>query len=108
MKKYLLILIVLFCSWSVVSQEYKTHAVKDGETISSIAEMYLITPFDIYALNPDAKTTLNSSTILIIPNTRVKNDPMPESVKEVSSFREHKVKRKQTLYSISKQFGIDV
>ena len=108
MKKYVLILLILLFSRLAVAQNYKTHTVKDGETISSIAKMYLITPFDIYALNPKARIALDANTILVIPNTRVKNDPVQESVKELVGFRNHKVKRKQTLYSISKQYNIEV
>ena len=108
MKKHLLLVIILLCSHLLVAQNHKTHKVKDGETISSIARMYLITPFDIYALNPEAKSSLDSDTILIIPESKVKNEPIPNSVKEVLRFRTHKVKRKQTLYSISKQYGVAV
>ena len=42
----------------ILAQNYKTHKVKQGETIESIAKQYLVTPFDIYALNPDAKNNL--------------------------------------------------
>ncbi|TXE15988.1 LysM peptidoglycan-binding domain-containing protein [Psychroserpens burtonensis] len=108
MKKLILILVTLFCSLSVVGQDYKTHKVAQGETITSIAKMYLVTPYDIYALNPDAKTSLKLNTVLIIPTTRVKNEPIKESIKEVVGFKKHKVRRKQTLYSISKQYNVDI
>lgn len=108
MKKCVLIVVILFYSWSVTAQDYKTHAVKDGETIASIAKMYLVTPFDIYALNPDVKGGIDATTVLIIPNTRVKNDAIQEAEKELIGFENHKVKRKQTLYSISKQYNIEV
>ncbi|MEM5564642.1 LysM peptidoglycan-binding domain-containing protein [Psychroserpens sp. AS72] len=108
MKKLLLIAAILFCSISAFAQDYKTHKVKQGETIESIAKMYLVTPFDILALNPDAKTTLKSDMVLIIPTTRVKNEPLKETVKEVIGFKKHRVKRKETLYSISKQYNIEI
>lgn len=108
MKKLILIIIILFCSLSVAAQGYKTHKVKKGETIESIAKAYLVTPFDIYALNPDAKATLTPDTVLIIPTTRVKNEPIKESVKEVIGFKNHRVKRKETLYSISKDYSVEI
>lgn len=108
MKKIILIIIILFCSISAFAQDYKTHKVKQGETVKSIAKLYLVTPFDIYALNPDAKKSLKPDTVLIIPTTRVKNDPIKESVKEVVGFKKHRVKRKETLYSISKEYNIDI
>jgi len=108
MKKLLLIALIFFCGISAFAQDYKTHKVKEGETIESIAKMYLVTPFDIFAVNPDAKSSLKLDTVLIIPTTRVKNDPIQESVKEVIGYKKHKVKRKETLYSISKKYSIDI
>ena len=106
--KKLVLIIVFLCSFSVFAQDYKTHKVKQGETIESIAKMYLVTPFDILALNPDAKSSLKPDTVLIIPMTRVKNEPVKESVKEVVGFKKHRVKRKQTLYSISKDYNVTI
>ena len=106
--KKLVLIIVFLCSFSVFAQDYKTHKVKQSETIESIAKMYLVTPFDILALNPDAKSSLKPDTVLIIPMTRVKNEPVKESVKEVVGFKKHRVKRKQTLYSISKDYNVTI
>ncbi|OUS02071.1 peptidoglycan-binding protein [Flavobacteriales bacterium 33_180_T64] len=108
MKKLILIIVVLFCSISVYAQDYKTHKVKQGETIKSIAKLYLVTPFDIYALNPDAKKTIDENTVLIIPTSRVKNEPVPKETKEVVSFKTHKVRRKETLFSISKKYNVEI
>ncbi len=98
----------MLCSISAFAQDYKTHKVKQGETIEDIAKIYLVTPFDIYALNPDAKNKLDLNTVLIIPTSRVKNEPIPETVREVIGFKKHKVKRKQTLYSISKDYNVSI
>ena len=106
--KKLVLIIVFLCSFSAFAQDYKTHKVKQGETIATIAKMYLVTPFDIYALNPDAKTALKPDTVLIIPTTRVKNEPIQESVKEVVGFKKHRVKRKETLYSISQKYNVEI
>jgi LysM repeat protein len=106
--KKLVLIIVFLCSFSVFAQDYKTHKVKGGETIESIAKMYLVTPFDIFALNPDAKSSLKLDTVLIIPSTRVKNEPIQESVKEVVGFKKHRVKRKETLYSVSKKYNVEI
>ncbi|WP_299277234.1 LysM peptidoglycan-binding domain-containing protein [uncultured Psychroserpens sp.] len=108
MKKIILIVLVMLCSISAFAQDYKTHKVKQGETIEDIAKIYLVTPFDIYALNPDAKNKLDLNTVLIIPTSRVKNEPIPETVREVIGFKKHKVKRKQTLYSISKDYNVSI
>lgn len=107
MKNILTILVFVF-SLAISAQEYKTHKVKSGETIESIAKQYLVTPFDIYALNPDAKNAINTNTVLIIPNSKVKNEPVQESAKELIGFKKHKVKRKETLYSIAKEYGVEI
>jgi len=108
MKNLILIIVILFCSISAFAQDYKTHKVKQGETIESIAKLYLVTPFDIYALNPDAKKTIDTNSVLIIPTSRVKNEPMVENEKQLLGFRKHKVKRKETLYSISKKYNVAI
>ena len=92
-------------SWS---QDYRTHKVKAGETIESIASAYMVTPFDIYALNPDAKSGLNPETVIIIPSSRVAKTPTITEKQEVSGFRNHKVKRKETLFSIAKKYGVTI
>ena len=52
MKKFLSLLFFVL-AFNLFAQNYKTHRVEKGETIESIAKQYLVTPFDIYALNPD-------------------------------------------------------
>ncbi|NNK87338.1 MAG: LysM peptidoglycan-binding domain-containing protein, partial [Flavobacteriaceae bacterium] len=90
------------------SQEYRTHRVKAGETIESIASNYMVTPFDIYALNPDAKAGLQPETMIIIPASRIAKTPTIIEKQEVSGFKKHKVRRKETLYSIARNYNISV
>jgi len=90
------------------AQDFKTHKVMAGETIESIAKTYRVTPFDIYALNPDAKTQLKLSSILIIPKSRVLETPIKTESKELLNYKSHKVKRKETLYSISKKYNVTI
>lgn len=109
MKKFLIgLCFVILCSCKAYSQDYKTHKVKEGETIESIAKAYLVTPFDIYALNPDAKTNFDVNTVLIIPKSKVKQTPEEREVLKLTSYNKHKVKRKETLYSISKKYNISI
>jgi len=100
-------LAVLFCV-NVFAQDFKTHKVKVGETIESIAKIYLVTPFDIYALNPDAKTSLQPNTVLIIPKSRILKNPVKVETQQLLNYKTHKVKRKETLYSISKKYNITI
>ena len=105
MKNILTIILIAF-TIGLSAQDYIEHTVKPGETIESIAKGYLVTPFDIYALNPDAKRKFQPNTILIIPNSKVKNDAVVEDNKELIGYKNHKVKRKETLYGLTKEYNV--
>lgn len=109
MKK--LVLITLFTLASICfvqAQNFKQHKVKQGETIEEIAKLYLVTPFDIYALNPDAKKKLSVGTVLIIPTSKIRPDEAVTETKEVTGYQYHRAKKKETLYSIAKQYNVSV
>ncbi len=120
-KKFLtLIVVLLFGLVSVNAQNYSTHQVKEGESVEGIAKHYHVKSSDIYALNPDAKKALKPNTILIIPIGKA-NPPKTgtetstpvssmkiEEVKELQGFKKHKVKRKETLYSLSKKYNVTI
>lgn len=96
------------CGSTSQAQNYKTHKVKSGETIEAIAKQYQVTPFDIYALNPDAKRELKPNAVLIIPNKKIdKSAPHASIKKELTGFKTHKVKRRETLYSLSKEYNVE-
>lgn len=97
----------MFNCASTQAQNYKTHRVKSGETIESIAKEYSVTPYDIYALNPDAKKGLKDNALLIIPKSKVTSQTNTTTVKELDGFKEHKVKRKETLYSLAQKYNVE-
>lgn len=109
MKKFLISLsfICLF-SINAIAQDYKTHKVKLGETIESIAKTYMVTPYDIYALNPDAKTSLQPNMVIIIPRSKVLDTPIQTQATKLLGYKTYKVKRRETLYSISKKYNITI
>jgi LysM repeat protein len=91
-----------------MAQDLKTHKVMQGETIEGIAKHYMVTPFDIYALNPDAQDNLQPDTILVIPTSRVLETPVQTESKELLNYKLHKVKRKETLYNLSKKYEVTI
>ncbi|MEZ4856672.1 MAG: LysM peptidoglycan-binding domain-containing protein [Gelidibacter sp.] len=107
-KLFLIIIITLSFSLAAQAQKFKKHTVKQGETVESIAKQYLVTPFDIYALNPDAKKKLTPNTVLIIPISKVSENGESSTTKELIEYKTHKVKRKETLYSIAKAYNIEI
>ena len=99
--------LALLFTVSVKAQNFSTHKVKKGETVEDIAKLYYVTPFDIYSLNPDSKTKLKPNTILIIPISKA-NKPKITITKELEGFKNHRVKKKETLYSLARQYEITV
>ncbi|MFA9188067.1 LysM peptidoglycan-binding domain-containing protein [Flavobacterium magnesitis] len=91
---------VLLFTNVIFSQETITHKVERGETITEIAKMYKVTPYDIYKLNPDAQDKLKPRSLLLIPSK--------SGVKIISNQAEitHKVLPKETLYGIEKKYNV--
>ncbi len=106
MKKILAIILIAVTTFVSAQQKYIEHTVQPGETIKSIAKAYLVTPFDIYALNPDAQRKFQPNSVLIIPNSKIKNAPIEEESKELTGYTTHKVKRKETLYGLTQKYGV--
>jgi len=105
MKNILTIILIAF-TIGLSAQNYIEHTVKPGESIDDIAKQYLVTPFDIYALNPDVKGKFQTNTVLIIPNSKIKNDPIIGNRRELIDYRKHKVRRKETLYGLAKKYNV--
>lgn len=114
----------LFSSTTVFSQKVIKHKVKSGESIYLIAKKYDVTEKDIYELNPKLKgAVLGLKTVVSIPNKKFKIEEKKPKVdkKEIvaelkkeeknnvvpnTSYTLHIVKPKETLYSLSKQYGV--
>lgn len=96
---------ILLFSFTTNAQNYTTHDVKEGETIEDIAKRYFVSPIDIYALNPEAKKGPKPNTVLIIPISKAV-EPEVTVTKELQGFKTHRTARKETLYSIAKEYGV--
>src|SRR5690606_36459431 len=88
---------------SAAQQQYKSHSVQKGETVYSIANQYGISEETIYNLNPDAKDGLKVNSVLIIPS----NSLMTSGTNN-NNYRDHKVKKKETLYGIAQLYNVSV
>ena len=103
-----IILICLFfqvLTTTAFGQAYQYHTVAAGETVYSISNKYNISQETLLKLNPDAKEGLQVNAKLVIPMDTENSD---SKISEVASFTSHKVERKETLYSLSKQYGVSV
>lgn len=116
MKKHILVLLaLLFVSLTYAQQEFKTHAVKEGETLEQIARKYRVTPFNLIKYNPEAKNGVTPNTILVIPVASGERSDMVLSdeeaasgakEKEVERFIRHRVKRKETLFGLAQEYDV--
>lgn len=117
--------VFLLFAVQVRAQQFKTHAVKEGETLYSISKLYRVTPYNILKYNKELKQgdVLKPNTILVIPIQEASSDitPTPETVKpapqikiaedqekerEPSGFRTHRVRKKETIYGIARRYNI--
>ncbi len=130
------IIITLFCSLNAFSQKIIKHKIKSGESIYGIALKHDLTESEMYAANPKTKgTLLQLGQIINIPNKKYKENEkslkkdkkeLPiekkdnkESLNEVKAKKAqviaskettiiHEVLTKETLYSLSKEYGISM
>lgn len=107
-------------------QEYKTHVVEKGDTVYSLSKKYNISVETIYLLNPEADKGINLDQILNVgkidkkdiatldTNKEEGKDAVLDSLKivpeeqKIIRFITHKVKKKETLYGIAKNYKITV
>lgn len=79
------------------NDEKGTHVVKKGETLYRISQMYGVTVEKLYQLNPEAREGLNEGQVLQLPVS-----------KEDKEAIYHMVQSGQTLYSISREYGVTI
>ena len=103
-KSIIILTVFLFATLSF-AQQYSTHKVQSGETVISIAKKYNVTPFDIYKLNPDAKNGIQENAILIIPKSNGEESRV-RIENEFVGYKVHKVRRRETLYGLAKQYDV--
>lgn len=106
-----LLLLVFFITCSAFSQEKPVkYTVTGNETVNQIAVKFKVTPYDIYALNPDARNGIKPNTVLLIPSkgTAAALKSETAAAKATSNSKEviHEVQPKETFYSIEKKYGI--
>jgi LysM repeat protein len=125
-KTLTLLLSILICTNNLFSQvvverskdkviisgvAYYIHQVKKGETSYSISRAYGITVEDLTRENPPALYGINEGQSLRIPVKQVTDPKQPEPVPvrrvhDDSKFIYHDLKPGETVYSLSKSFGV--
>lgn len=110
------IALFLFFSTPVLAQKVIKHKVKSGESIYALAKKYDVSEKEIYELNPKLKgAVLGLKEEVKIPNKKYKPEVKREKLVKTEviaatteSNTTHLVVAKETLYSISKKYGISM
>ena len=97
---------MMFSCASLGQQNYASHKVRAGETVSSIAGKYNITVYELYRLNPEARGNVYPGMVLVLPgNSGAGKNGGGDAVAK-GGFKIHTVKKGETLYSLSKKYGV--
>lgn len=115
--KYFLVLI--FCcgqTWSAAQeirkidgQRYTVHVVEKGHTLFAISKKYSVPIDQIIEHNPEAKLGLRIGAEILIPMSEVDKKAARDNPPEISGkFLTHTVEKKETLFSISKKYGVEI
>lgn len=110
--KYVTLICLFFQLLTVTAfgQAYKYHTVAPEENVYRIAQKYNLTPEDIYKYNPDARNGVMVGSKLVIPlKTSSNTEQEPQTAtSDAVTFIPHQVEKKQTLYSLSKQYNVSI
>jgi LysM repeat protein len=86
---------------------YYIHIVKEGETLYGISRAYNVTQKVIAAENPDVFAGLRVGMVLKIPAEPVIDESATRPEEDAVYFS-HEMKEGETLYFLSRKYGIDV
>jgi LysM repeat protein len=105
--KYVIVISLFFqvLSTTAFSQAFKYHTVAPEENVYRIAQKYDVSVESIYKYNPDAKNGVQVGSKLVIP---VLDETSVTSGEKTVSFKSHRVEKKETLYSLSKQYNVSI
>lgn len=91
------------------------HKVETGETLYSIARKYGVPSKDVIAANPNETLALGSIVIVPLKNvvkddviSPIVKDPINPNANPGDSIILHKVKKNETMYSLSKQYNVSI
>ncbi|CAN5405333.1 LysM peptidoglycan-binding domain-containing protein [soil metagenome] len=93
-------------SATINGQKYYLHTVEKGQTLFAIAKFYQRDVNDIVIDNPEAIDGIKPGQVLKIQIVKKKSTEL--SSNDTSNYILHKVEKSQTLYSISKQYGVSI
>ena len=87
---------------------YIYHIVEPKQTLSAISRKYNIPVQDLIMVNPGVEVVLPEGKEIIVPRTQLSTVRETYSPSENGKFKFHKVTDKETLFSLSRRYGIKV
>ncbi len=88
--------------------DYFYHPIQGGETVYSLSKKYHISQNDLEHANPNLNPNqLPTGFVVKVPKDKVKDKLLEQSSSE-DDFVIHTVRRKETLYSIAKHYGVEI
>ncbi len=107
-KSFFILLFMVFSASSGFAQE-KNHAIKSGETLSSIAKKYKTTIAELIRLNPDAAKGLKAGGLLVVSGVGKSKDESVAPPKEAASdAKTHKVISGESMSRIAKKYKVSL
>lgn len=119
MKKYCSILLFVLIVGNLFAQKnektitqdgkkFYLHIVSKGETVYGLSKDYSIPPRDIVMENPKAMEGISAGDTLRIPTQPEVAAPVQSQSDDGGKYIYHKVVAKETLYSLSKQYKVNI
>lgn len=110
MRHLLSIALLLVSFWAGAQRDgFIFHEVETGETKYGISKEYDITIEQLEKYNPEIKDGLQTGTNLLIPLKKKSSDREKlGKASDTARFIYHEVKPKQTLYSLSRDYGVSI
>ena len=105
MNKFYKTYIFIFIASSISAQSLRQHSVDSLDSLNKIAQKYGVLVEDIIELNPNSSEKLTPGDNLIIPNPIHKKSV--NKVKEVVSYKIHRVKKNETYIVFQKVWHIN-
>ena len=105
MMKNILILVCMCFAFAkadaALLQNYRQHTVEQGETIYTLTQKYNVSSKQLLELNPDLSSGLRYGQVLLIPA-----ESKVLTQRRIKKYKKHRVKRKETLYSLAKKYEV--
>lgn len=108
LRHILLLFAIFIMATAANAQERKffTHTVSKGQTLYSISKMYNTTVEEIVEYNPESAVKLSIGQKLRIPQNTTNSTPVTVVDGERDSETYHTIKSGETLYRLSKMYGV--